>query len=39
MEQNREPRNKPTAYTQLTFENGGKNTQWRKDSFFSKWYW
>ena len=37
MEQNREPRNKPTAYIQLTFEKGGKNIQWRKDNLFNKW--
>ena len=39
MEQNREPRNKPTHYSQLIFDKGGKNIQWRKGSFFSKWCW
>ena len=38
MEQNREPRNKPTCLRSI-FNKGGKNIQWRKDSLFSKWYW
>ena len=36
---NREPRNKPTIYSQLIFNKGGKNIQWRKDSLFGKWCW
>ena len=26
-------------YSQLIFDKGGKNTQWKKGSFFSKWCW
>ena len=29
----------PHTYGNLTFDKGGKNIQWRKDSFFSKWCW
>ena len=29
----------PHTYGNLTFEKGGQNIQWRKDSFFSKWCW
>ena len=36
VEQNGEPRNKPT-HSQLIFNKGGKNIQWGKDSLFSKW--
>ena len=39
MEQNRQPRNGPTKYGQLTFDKAGKNIQWNKDSLFSKWCW
>ena len=39
MEQNREPRYKPTTYGQLIFDKGGKNILWGKDSLVSKWYW
>ena len=28
----------PHTYGQLTFNKGGKNIQWEKDSLFSKWY-
>ena len=30
MEQNREPRSKPTCYSQLIFDRGSKHTQWDK---------
>ena len=39
MEQNRKPRNKPQTHGQLIYHKGGKNIQWRKDSFFNKWCW
>ena len=28
----------PQAYGQLIFDKAGKNIQWNKDSFFSKWF-
>ena len=37
MEQNRENRNKPHTYDQLTYSKRGRNTQWRKNSLFNKW--
>ena len=29
----------PCIHSQLIFDKGVKNTQWRKDSFFNKWFW
>ena len=28
-----------SIYSQLIFEKGAKNTQWRKDRLFNKWCW
>ena len=35
---NIDPEIKPHIPSQLTFDKGGKNIQWRKDSLFSKWW-
>ena len=33
------PETSPHTYSQLIFDRGGKNIQWRKDCLFSKWCW
>ena len=39
MEQNREPRSKPTHLWSINIDKEGKNIQWREDSPFNKQYW
>ena len=39
MEQNRDPRNKPTPLQSINIQIGSKHIQWAKDSLFNKQYW
>ena len=38
-EQDRNPKDNLCTYGHLIVDKGGKNIQWRKDSFYSKWFW
>ena len=39
MEQDRNPKNKPTHLRSIIYDQGGKTTQWWKDGLFNKWCW
>ena len=33
------PEMNPITYSQIIYHRGGKTIQWRKESFFNKWFW
>ena len=39
MEQNTEPRIKPTPLQSILLDRGSKHIQWARDSLFNKWCW